>query len=126
MEINSRIRLVHRRSGDASRIENLGSYVLESLLDPEEEAGATVYRVSLGPHQCSRESYHRIAEEFYYVLAGQGTGVIDGRELALSAGDFLRLPPGTRHAFLSGDGPLEFLNIHVPGCRPGRDTYFDG
>jgi quercetin dioxygenase-like cupin family protein len=125
MEKNAKTHLVYRKSGDSSRIERLDCYVLESLLDPEEEAGATVYRVSLGPHQRSRESYHRVAEEFYFVLSGRGTVVLNGSEHQLSAGDFLRLPPGTRHAFLTSDEPFDFLNIHVPGCRPGRDTYFD-
>jgi hypothetical protein len=28
------------------------------------------------------------------------------------------------HGFVTGDQALEMLNIHTPGCRPDRDTYF--
>lgn len=58
------------------------------------------------------------------LISGQGAAVIDGEKHELTPGDFLRLPPGTRHVFISGDEALEFLNIHVPGCRPDHDTYF--
>ena len=77
------------------------------------------------PGQRTAISYHRIAEEYYFVLAGQGTAILDGVEYTLTAGDFLRLPPGTRHGFVTEDEPLEMLNIHTPGSRPDRDVYFD-
>ena len=76
------------------------------------------------PDQRTRISYHRVAEEYYFVLQGQGTALLDGREYLLEAGDFLRLPPGVTHGFIAADSPLEMLNIHTPGCRPDRDTYF--
>jgi predicted nucleotidyltransferase/quercetin dioxygenase-like cupin family protein len=116
--------VVHRRRGDAARTERLGSYAIESLIDLSEEGRATVYRVSIAPHQQTRISYHRVAEEFYYVLAGRGTAMLDNREYPLTPGDFLRLPPGTPHGFITGAEPLEMLNIHTPGCWPDRDTYF--
>jgi mannose-6-phosphate isomerase-like protein (cupin superfamily) len=50
--------------------------------------------------------------------------VLDGREYALAPGDFLRLPPGTTHGFITGDEPLVMLDIHTPGSRPERDVYF--
>jgi hypothetical protein len=28
------------------------------------------------------------------------------------------------HGFVTGDEPLEMLNIHTPGSRPDRDVYF--
>ena len=34
------------------------------------------------------------------------------------------LPPGTTHGFVTGDEPLEMLDIHTPGSRPDRDVYF--
>ena len=116
--------LIHRRSGNTDQTQSLGPYAIESLIDPSEEGRATVYRVSIAPHQRTRISYHRVAEEYYFVLKGRGTALLDGRECPLEAGDFLRLPPGTTHGFLAGEKPLEMLNIHTPGCRPDHDTYF--
>lgn len=117
-------KLIHRSSGDPARTEHIGPYVLESLIDRGEEGAGTVYRVEIAAQQCTRLSYHRVAEEYYYVLAGHGTAILNGKPYRLAPGDFLRLPPGTTHGFLTDEEPLELLNIHSPGCRPDRDTYF--
>jgi mannose-6-phosphate isomerase-like protein (cupin superfamily) len=81
-----------------------------------------VDRVTIEPHQ--NTSYHRIAEEFYYVLSGSGIAYLDGIVHHLKAGDFLRLPPGVTHRFETAEARLVLLDIHVPGCRPDHDTYF--
>ena len=116
--------LIHRASGRSGRVEQLGPYGIETLIERDEEGAATAYRVRVAPHERTRISYHRVAEELYFVLAGRGTAILDGRERAIAAGDFLRLPPGTTHGFVAGDEPLEMLNIHTPGCRPDHDVYF--
>ena len=118
--------LVHRHCGDPSRVQRLGPYVLESLIDPQEEGAGTAYRVTIAPHQQTGVSFHRLAEEYYYVLSGRGKAILDGRPYALAAGDFLRLPPGTTHGFVTADEPLEMLDIHTPGSRPDRNVYFVG
>ena len=120
----SSLELIHRRSGNTAQIRHLGPYAIESLIDRPEEGRATIYRVSIVPHERTRISYHRVAEEYYFVLTGHGTAVLDGQEYRLEAGDFLRLPPGTTHGFMTAGEPLEMLNVHTPGCRPDRDTYF--
>ena len=116
--------MIHRQSGDVERVKRLGAYAIEALIDAAEEGAGTVYRVRIEPHQRTGISYHKIAEEYYFILAGRGTAVIDGREHLIKAGDFLRLPPGTIHGFQTADEPLEMLDIHTPGCRPDRDTFF--
>jgi quercetin dioxygenase-like cupin family protein len=118
----SRRAIIHRASGTAG--ERLGPYVIESLLTEQEEGKATVYRVRVEPHCRTNVSYHKIAEEIYYVLSGHGTALLDGRDYTLQPGDLLRLPPGTTHGFVTGAEPLEMLDIHTPGCRPNRDVYF--
>ena len=122
--MDTRKNLVHRSSGLPGNVRQLGPYEIEPLLAEAEEAAGTVYRVRIEAHQQTGTSYHEVAEEFYYVLKGTATATLDGVLRSLKQGDFLRLPPGTRHAFATGDEPLEMLDIHVPGCRPGRDTYF--
>ena len=75
-----------------TQAQQLGPYAIESLINLSEEGRATVYRVSIGPHQqTSRISYHRGAEEYYFVLKGHATAVLDGQDYRLEAGDFLRL-----------------------------------
>ena len=118
-----RNRIVHRPS-DSTRVERLGPYAIESLLTEAEEAAATVYRVRVEANERTGTSYHKVAEEFYFVLSGGGTAILDGEPYTLKPGDFLRLPPGTRHSFVTEGEALEMLDIHVPGCRPTKDTYF--
>lgn len=118
------MKLVHRSSADPSRAKRLGPYEIESLIDPEEERAGTVYRVRIEAGQTTSQSYHARAEEYYYVLAGSGTIVLDGAPRTVRQGDFLRLPPGTVHAFITDAQAIELLNVHTPGCRPDRDTFF--
>jgi len=116
--------VIHRASGMSTNVQQFGPYQIEPLLTEQEEAAATVYRVYVESNQHTSSSYHSIAEEFYFVLSGSATAILDGSPQPVKPGDFLRLPPGTRHAFVTQDDPLVMLDIHVPGCRPGRDTYF--
>jgi quercetin dioxygenase-like cupin family protein len=118
--------LVHRRSGNPGRQQRLGPYVIEELLTTGEEAAATAWRVQIAAGATTTVSYHRVAEEFYFVLAGSGTAILNGQPVSLVAGDFLRLPPGTTHGFVAGPEGLDLLDLHTPGCRPDRDTYFVG
>lgn len=120
----SRSRLIHRPSGDPARVQRLGPYAIEALIERGEAGAGTVYRVRIEPHCRTAVSYHRVAEEYYFVLSGHGVAVLDGTEHPLSPGDFLRLPPGTTHGFITGSEPLELLDIHTPGCYPDHDTYF--
>lgn len=105
-------------------MQRLGPYVIESFLDPEEEHAGTVYRVRIEAGSTTSTSFHGRAEEYYFVLDGEGTLLLDGEPRIVRRGDFLRLPPGIAHAFVTTDAPLELLNVHTPGCRPDRDTYF--
>ncbi len=121
------LRILHQRAGGgATSKQKLGPYEIESLIPPEDEAAGTAYRVRIEPHQTTSVSYHKIAEEYYYVLSGSGVAVLNGERHELREGDFLRLPPGTTHGFITDDKPLVMLDIHAPGSRPDHDVYFVG
>jgi mannose-6-phosphate isomerase-like protein (cupin superfamily) len=118
--------VIHRASGDPARQQRLGPYVIEELVTAAEERAVTAWRVRIAAGETTSVSFHRVAEELYFVLAGSGTAVLDGRPVPLVPGDFLRLPPGTTHGFTAGPDGLDLLDVHAPGCRPDRDTYFVG
>ena len=126
MDIRWIVKIVHNQGSAPSEIESLGPYQIESLISPAEEGRFTAYRVRIEAGQETSESYHQIAEECYYVVRGKGIAVLDDSEYVLEPGDFLRLPPGTRHKFVTSDSALEMLDIHSPGSRPDRDVYFSG
>ena len=118
--------ILHVRAVDGADRRQLGPYQIESLVPPDQESAGTVYRVRIEPHERTAISYHKVAEEYYYVLSGSGVALLDGVEYPLAVGDFLRLPPGTTHGFVTKGEPLVMLDIHSPGSRPDRDVYFVG
>ena len=120
------VKILHQRNSSSHERKRLGPYEIESLIAPDQEGHLTAYRVRVEAGQETSESYHKIAEECYYVVSGSGKAVLDDSEYKLNPGDFLRLPPGTRHKFVTSDFPLEMLDIHSPGSRPDRDVYFVG
>lgn len=120
------MKVLHCKQSGDEKGQKLGPYQIESLISSEEEGAFTAYRVRIEPRQKTSESYHKIAEEGYYVIEGSGVAVLDDQEHLLEAGDFLRLPPGTRHRFETGETALVMLDLHCPGSRPDRDVYFTG
>ncbi len=121
------LRILHvPLSRPLSAPQKLGPYQIESLIPLADEGMGTAYRVRIEPHSTTSVSYHKLAEEIYYVLEGSGVAVLNGERHELTTGDFLRLPPGTTHGFVTQDQPLVMLDIHSPGSRPDRDVYFVG
>jgi uncharacterized cupin superfamily protein len=54
-------------------------------------------------------------EEVYVVLAGDGTATIDGEEVAIAAGDYLRVDAPSNRKLVAGDAGLTFV---VVGAKP--------
>ena len=117
------MKLIHRPSGDPDRTQRLGSYILESLIDADEEGAGTAYRVRIAPHERTAVSYHRVAEEYYYVLSGRGVVILEGHEYPLAPG----LPAlAARHYAWFCDrrrAAGDARHSHA-GSRPDRDVYF--
>ena len=63
-------------------------------------------------------------EEVYAILEGSGTFTIDGEEIAVSPGEYLRVDPTASRLAVAGPDGMRFLAI---GAKPrsdydGRDT----
>lgn len=57
---------------------------------------------------------HKANEEIYGVLSGRGRAVIDGEEVALQAGDWLRIAPAARRQFsAAADSGIAYVCIQV-------------
>ncbi|MSU35666.1 MAG: cupin domain-containing protein [Pedosphaera sp.] len=120
------LQILHRTAVNPGGVQKLGPYEIEPLIDREDEGAATAYRVRIQPYQRTSISYHKIAEEFYYVLGGSGKAILNGIPHDLRVGDFLRLPPGATHGFITEADELLMLDLHTPGSHPDRDVYFVG
>ena len=94
--------------------------------------GASVKRSPLGCTGTSTSTLIQIkdpiaehthdADETIYVVAGEGTHRLGGRETALSAASFIVVPRGTPHAFArKGSRPLIFVStLSGPPCQAGK------
>lgn len=67
--------------------------------------------------------YHRLSEEFYFILEGAGTMEIDGKKREVGPGDAIQIPPGAWHQITATD-TLRFLCCCAPPYAH-EDTYFE-
>jgi len=84
-----------------------GSY---TVLD--DQPGHKVKRIVVRPGK--RLSYQRHAHraEHWFVVDGRATVVLDGRELALAAGDAVDIPRGAAHR-IGNEAPADLVFIEV-------------
>ena len=69
---------------------------------------------------------HKANEEIYFILSGKGKAVVDGEEIALCEGDWLRIAPaGRRQFFASPDSPISYICIQVKAGSLGAYTADD-
>ena len=66
--------------------------------------------VSYGPHR------HREIEETFLIRSGRLEFLLNDQITSMGAGDFVRVPPGTRHGYANTSGqPVEMLVSFYPG-----------
>ncbi len=99
---------------------------IRSLLDrtnaPVENQ--SLAEASLPPGGATQRHYHRLSEEFYFILEGDGIMEIDGEEQPVGQGDAILIPPGAWHQIRTGtDRGVRFLCCCAPPYAH-EDTYF--
>ena len=69
---------------------------------------------------------HKANEEIYFVLSGKGKAVVDGEEINLCEGDWMRIAPaGKRQFFAAADSPISYICIQVKAGSLGAYTADD-
>ena len=69
---------------------------------------------------------HKNNEEIYAILSGSGKAIIDGEEIALAAGDWLKIAPSAkRQFFASNDTAIAYICIQVKENSLGGFTAED-
>jgi mannose-6-phosphate isomerase-like protein (cupin superfamily) len=117
MEIRNREAQVPFTTKDGSTIRSLldlsnAPVANQSLAEAELPAGAATDR-----------HYHRLSEEFYYVLEGGGLMEIDGEERRVGPGDAILIPAGAWHQ-ITADSAMRFLCCCAPPYAH-EDTFFE-
>ena len=98
---------------------------IRSLLDrtnaPVQNQSLAEARVSAG--SATQRHFHKIAEEFYFILEGRGAMEIDGGTRVVGPGDAILIPPGAWHT-IAAEEALRFLCCCAPPYAHD-DTYFE-
>jgi mannose-6-phosphate isomerase-like protein (cupin superfamily) len=81
---------------------------IRPLIEEQDEAAAEVHHVEI--HD-ARLHYHERTDEFYYVIDGQGTMVLDEEEIELHPGVVVYVPRGVSHKAI---GKLTVLTVCIP------------
>jgi mannose-6-phosphate isomerase-like protein (cupin superfamily) len=117
MEIRNREAQAPFTTKDGSTIRSLldlsnAPVAKQSLAEASLPAGITTDR-----------HYHRLSEEFYYLLEGCGLMEIDGEEREIGPGDAVLIPAGAWHQIRATEA-LRFLCCCAPPYAH-EDTYFE-
>ncbi len=65
--------------------------------------------------------YHNVARQFFYILDGEGTMVFEDREVILTKGQGLEIPPQIKHQFKNqSNADVHFLVVSIPTTRGDR------
>jgi mannose-6-phosphate isomerase-like protein (cupin superfamily) len=78
---------------------------------------------TMNPGQTTERHYHKLCEEFYFLLEGTARMDIDGETRDVGPGDAILIPPGARHQ-ITAKSNLRFLCCCAPPYDHA-DVYFD-
>jgi mannose-6-phosphate isomerase-like protein (cupin superfamily) len=81
---------------------------IRCLIEAKEGAAGEVHYVEI---QDAKLHYHQRTDEFYYVIDGEGTLVVDDEEIELHKGVVVYIPRGVKH---KAKGRLTVLTLCVP------------
>jgi mannose-6-phosphate isomerase-like protein (cupin superfamily) len=97
---------------------------ISSLLDRSNApvVAQSLAEATLAAGAATERHYHKLSEEFYYLLEGRGLMEIDGDEREVGPGDAILIPAGAWHQIRA----FELLRF-ICCCAPPyahEDTYF--
>lgn len=106
-----------KRAGDLEEFRSVCGF-RKSILTPEDGTKISLSHLRIDD---SREHYHKVLEETYYVLRGEGYLHLDGEKVLIAEGDAVTIRPGVRH---HSEGDIEVLIVCCPPYE-SSDCYFD-
>lgn len=96
---------------------HFGGALSKALVGPDNSGSRLIdFRISrYAPMAYVEEHVHRVQEQIYYVLEGEGVLTVDGQPNLMRPHDYVWVPPGVRHGFSNtGLNGLVFLVITTP------------
>ena len=98
---------------------------IRSILDlsnaPVEQQSLAEATIAMG--NATERHFHKVSEEFYFLLEGEGVMELDGETRVMQSGDAVVIPAGAWHQ-ITATSDLRFLCCCAPPYSH-EDTYFD-
>lgn len=117
MEIRNREEQLPFTTKDGSTIRSLLDHANAPV------ANQSLAEATLHAGSSTDRHFHKLSEEFYYILDGRGMMEIDGDQREVGPGDAILIPAGARHQ-IRATIALRFLCCCAPPYAHD-DTYFD-
>jgi quercetin dioxygenase-like cupin family protein len=96
---------------------HFGGALSKALVGPENSGSSLMdFRISrYAPNAYVEEHVHKVQEQVYYVLEGEGLLALDEEKHLMRPHDYVYVPPGVRHSFTNtGLSGLVFLVVTTP------------
>ena len=96
---------------------HFGGALSKALVGPENSGSSLMdFRISrYAPNAYVQEHVHKVQEQVYYVLEGEGVLTLGKDRHLMRAHDYVYVPPGVRHSFTNtGLSGLVFLVVTTP------------
>ena len=96
---------------------HFGGALSKALVGPDNSGSSLLdFRISrYAPNAYVREHVHKVQEQVYYVLEGEGVLTLDKERHLMRPHDYVYVPPGVRHSFTNtGTAGLVFLVVTTP------------
>jgi quercetin dioxygenase-like cupin family protein len=96
---------------------HFGGALSKALVGPENSGSSRVdFRISrYAPNAYVQEHVHKVQEQIYYVLEGEGILALNEEKHLMRPHDYVYVPPGVRHSFTNtGLAGLVFLVVTTP------------
>jgi len=96
---------------------HFGGALSKALVGPGNSGSSRIdFRISrYAPSAYVAEHVHKVQEQVYYVLEGEGLLTLNAEQHLMRPHDYVYVPPGVRHSFTNtGTAGLVFLVVPTP------------
>jgi quercetin dioxygenase-like cupin family protein len=104
---------------------HFGGALSKALVGPANSGSSRIdFRISrYAPNAYVQEHVHKVQEQIYYVLEGEGILTLDEERHLMRPHDYVYVPPGVRHSFTNtGLNGLVFLVVTTPADDEPNST----